>query len=60
MDLEKILATIVQIGSDLPAYKSLLDEVLSMFESHDQVALKQAYADAIVASDKAHAAAQAL
>lgn len=60
MDISKILETIVAIGSDLPAYKLLFDQVISTFEEKDQVVLRQTYADALAAADRAHAAAQAL
>lgn len=60
MNFEKILTTITAIGSDLPAYKMLFDQVVSSFNETDQVKLRQTYADALAAADKAHAAAQAL
>lgn len=60
MNLEKILGTIAMLGSDLPAYKALLDEVIGLFSEDDQTVLKQTYAQAKQASDAAHAAAQAL
>lgn len=60
MDLEKILSTVVAIGSDLPAYKLLFDQVVASFGEQDQAKLRQTYADALASADKAHAAAQAL
>ncbi len=60
MDLTKILNAVVSIGSDLPAFKQIFDEVVQTFEPTDQATLQQAYADAMVAADKAHAAAQAI
>jgi DNA invertase Pin-like site-specific DNA recombinase len=60
MNLDNILKTILLIGSDLPAYKALFDQVLGAFSENEQEILKQTYAEAIAAADKAHAAAQAL
>lgn len=60
MNLEVILRTMALIGSDLPAYKALLDEVFALFDPADQTKLQESYAQAVAASDKAHAAAQAL
>lgn len=59
MNLDKIAATLLLIGSDLPAFKALFAEVLSTFSEQDQDKLKASYAEAILASDKAHEAAQA-
>lgn len=60
MNLDTILKTILMIGSDLPAYKALFDQVVGAFSEEDQEKLKQTYAEAIAASDKAHAAAQSI
>lgn len=53
-----IAATIGMIGSDLPAYKALFEQVVATLGSQDQAALRKTYADAMAASDRAHAAAQ--
>lgn len=60
MDITKILETVMAIGSDLPAYKQLFDQVVSTFGERDQEKLRATYAEALAAADKAHAAAQAL
>ncbi len=60
MNIADILKTIAMVGSDLPAYKALLDQVLSLFSETDQEKLKAAYAQAMARSDAAHAAAQKL
>jgi hypothetical protein len=60
MDVAKILATVAMIGSDLPAYAALFNQVKTLLSDADQATLQAAYADAMAASDKAHAAAQAL
>lgn len=60
MNFEKILTTIVAIGSDLPAYKQLFEQVLSTFGETDQTKLRETYAQALDAAARAHAAAQAL
>lgn len=60
MDIAKILETVALIGSDLPAYEALFAQVVTAFSGSDQDKLKQAYADAKAAADKAHAAAQSL
>lgn len=60
MNFEKVLETLLMIGSDLPAYKALFEQVASLFSDDDQDKLKAAYAEAMAASDAAHKAAQEL
>lgn len=60
MDLQKILSSLVLIGSDLPAYKALFDQVVLAFAEDDQAALREAYEKAKARSDAAHQAAQSL
>ncbi len=60
MDAAKIAETLLLIGSDLPAYRALFGQVLTVLHTSDQDKLRAAYADACAASDRAHAAVQAL
>lgn len=60
MNLEAVLNTLVLIGSDFPAYQALYHQVALTFSEADQATLRQAYADAKAAADRAHAAVQAL
>lgn len=60
MNIEEIIKTMLLIGSDLPAYKALLDQVVAAFSEDDQALLQQTYADARKRSDAAHEAAQSL
>lgn len=60
MDLQSILKTMALIGSNLPAYKQLLDQVIDLFEPAEQETLKTSYAAALADADAAHKAAQAL
>lgn len=60
MQLDKVIAAVLMIGSDLPAFKALFEQVLHSFGPADQATLRQTYAEAIAAADKAHAAAQAV
>lgn len=60
MNVDTILKTMALIGSNLPAYKQLLDEVIAVFEPSDQDKLKEGYAAALADAQAAHEAAQAL
>lgn len=60
VSLDKVLATLLMIGSNLPAFKALFEQVISTFSEQDQATLKLEYAKAIAAADEAHAAAQSL
>lgn len=60
MNLAAILNTISLVGSNLPAFKALLDQVISTFDEQDQEVLKTAYAEMQAKSDAAHQVAQAL
>jgi len=60
MNLVAILNTISLVGSNLPAFKALFDQVVSAFDERDQATLQSAYADMQARSDAAHKAAQAL
>lgn len=60
MSLDKVIAALLMIGSDLPAFKALFEEVVQTFGPADQATLRQTYAEAILAADKAHAAAQTI
>jgi len=60
MDLQKILNTIALLGSNLPAFKALFDQVVNAFDGDDQDVLKATYADMMSKSDAAHRAAQEL
>lgn len=60
MNLDSILKTMALIGSNLPAYKELLDQVIELFEPAEQDQLKQSYADALADAKSAHEAAQAV
>ena len=60
MELTSILKTMALIGSNLPAYKALLDQVIGLFEPADQETLKTSYAAALADAKSAHEAAQAL
>lgn len=58
MSFDAIMRTISLIGSDLPAYKALFEQIVSTMHSEDQKTLKLAYSDAMDAAARAHAAAQ--
>lgn len=58
MDVQKILAATLYVGAELPAFKALFDQVLTVFDENDQVVLKDAYAKAIADSNDAHRDAQ--
>lgn len=60
MPIDKIIAAMLMIGSDLPAFRALFDEVVQTFGHEDQAKLQALYTQAKADSDKAHAAAQAL
>lgn len=60
MDLQSILKTMALIGSGLPAYKALLDQVIDLFDPADQDTLKASYASALADAESAHKAAQSL
>lgn len=60
MNLTNILKTMALIGSNLPAYKQLLDQVIDLFEPADQDVLKTSYAAALRDAQSAHEAAQAV
>lgn len=57
--VDSVLATLSLVGSNLPAYKALLDEVLTLFSQEDRDTLRAAYERAKADSDAQHAAAQA-
>lgn len=59
VNIEAIIRTIALVGSDLPAYKALFDQIVASMHSDDQATLQQTYADAMAAAARAHAAAQA-
>ena len=58
--LATILKTVVMIGSDLPAYKALFDDLVAMLSDEDQKAAKDAYAAAMERARAAHEAAQSI
>lgn len=58
MDLDKIVKTMLLIGSELPAYRALFDQVLGLFDGADQDELKRRYSIAMQRSDEAHQRAQ--
>lgn len=60
MNLSAILNAITLVGSNLPAFKALFDQVVDAFDEKDQAVLKTAYAEMQAKSDAAHKAAQAL
>ena len=60
MSLSAILNAISLVGSGLPAFKALFDQVLAAFDEKDQATLQAAYADMQARSDAAHEAAQRL
>jgi hypothetical protein len=60
LDLTAILKTMALIGSNLPAYKALLDQVVTAFTPQEQAELKASYEAALGDAKAAHEAAQAL
>lgn len=58
--LATILKTVVMVGSDLPAYRALFDDLVAMLGEEDQRAAKDAYAAAMERAKAAHEAAQAI
>lgn len=60
MDVNAILKTMALIGSNLPAYKQLLDQVIGLFEPADQEKLQTSYDAALADAAAAHQAAQSL
>lgn len=60
MNIDAILKTMLLIGSNLPAYRQLLDQVIAAFSEDDQAKLKASYADALAEAERAHRDAQAL
>lgn len=60
MNLASIIATLAEVGSGLPAYKALFDQVVGAFSDSDQAELKAAYDRAMASSDAAHRDAQSL
>lgn len=58
--LEAILKTVAMIGSDLPAYKVLFDDLMSMLSDEDQATAREAYDAAMKRAEAAHKAAQAI
>lgn len=60
LEVNAILATMSLIGSNLPAYKQLLDQVIGMFDDKSQDDLRAGYNFAMAQAKAAHEAAQAL
>lgn len=58
--LATLLKTVVMIGSDLPAYKALFDDLVAMMGEEDQQAAKDAYVVAMERAKAAHRAAEAI
>ena len=58
--LATLLKTVVMIGSDLPAYKALFDDLVAMLGEEDQQAAKDAYVVAMERAKAAHRAAEAI
>lgn len=60
LNLEKIIATTLQVGAGMPAYRALFDQVVDLFHEDDQAILKDRLAEAMAVSDAQHKAAQSL
>jgi hypothetical protein len=60
LNIPSIIATAFEVGSDLPAYKALFDQVVNLFDEDDQETLKAGMAEALAAADAQHRAAQSL
>jgi hypothetical protein len=58
--LTALLNTVLLVGSDLPAYKALFDQVVDMLSEDDQATAKEAYEKALADAHTAHRDAQAI
>lgn len=56
MDLtvEGVIRAMTLVGSNLPAFKALLDQVMGLFDPADQSTLRAAYEDARKDNDEGH------
>ena len=60
LDFQKILQIVQTVGSAAPGFKQLFDEVVGLFQPHEQAELQEALVAAMAKSDALHSELQDL
>ena len=59
MNLANVLRAMLEVGANLPAFKSLFDQAVGTFSEADQASLQAAYRDVMAENDAGHRRLQA-